>query len=173
MRDATYSKVLVSCDGKATVEVSRRLGEAASTFKQLDRLWSRSSLGWKRKYKIYDSVVLSKLLYSLDSLWLLKADRARLDAFHCKSLRRIWGIPSAYISRVSNASVLQKASAKPLSQMLLCSQKKLYNKIVQYDASSFVKRLLFNESGVLRDWSARRKRGRPRQQWARSVQSLT
>ena len=162
----------MSCDGKATTEVSRRLREAANTFKQLDQLWSRSSLGWKRKYKIYDSVVLSKLLYSLDSLWLLKADRARLDAFHCKSLRRILGIPSAYISRVSNASVLQKASAKPLSQMLLSSQKKLYNNMATYDSSSFVKRLLFNENGTLRDWSARRKRGRPRQQWASSVQSF-
>ena len=145
------------------------MGEAAKTFKQLDKLWSRSSLGWKRKYNIYDSVVLSKLLYSLDSLWLLKADRSRLDAFHHKSLRRILGIPSAYISRVSNASVLQKASAIPLSQMLLSSQVKLYNNIANHDAHSLVKRVLFNASGSLRDWSVRRKRGRPRQQWAKSV----
>ena len=65
MRDAVYLGGLVTCDGKATTEVSRRLGEAAKTFKQLDKRWSRSSLGWKRKYNIYDSVVLSKLLYSL------------------------------------------------------------------------------------------------------------
>ena len=74
-----------------------------------------------------------------------------------------------YFQGEYNASVLQKASAKPLSQMLLSSQKKLYNKMATYDSSSFVKRLLFNENGTLRDWSARRKRGRPRQQWTSSM----
>ena len=172
VRDAVYLGGLVSCDGRAATELSKRLGEASRTFKQLDTIWAKSSLGWKRKYNIYDSVVLSKLLYSLDSLWLLKADRARLDAFHCRCLRRVLGIPSSYISRVRNDTVLEKASTKPLSQTLLCRQKHLYNKIASYDANSFVKLVLFNADGSPRTWAVRRKRGRPRQQWASEVRQL-
>ena len=173
VRDAVYLGGLVSCDGRASTELSRRLGEARVTFKQLDKVWSRAAIGWKRKYKIYDAVVLSKLLYSLDSLWLLKADRARLDAFHCKSVRRLLGIPSSYISRVSNDTVLERAATTPLSQALLCRQVSLYKKISSYDGNSFVKLVLFSADGSPKVWSARRRRGRPRQQWATEVHKLT
>ena len=44
-----------------------------------------------RALTIYETCVLSKLLYSRDSVWLLRVERIRLDAFHCRSLRRIMG----------------------------------------------------------------------------------
>ena len=68
VREAVYLGGLLTCDGKAAPEVTRRLGEAQRIFKQLAKIWSHTALGWKRKYKVYDSCVLGKLLYSLDSL---------------------------------------------------------------------------------------------------------
>lgn len=59
--------------------------------------------------------VVSKLLYNLDSLWLLQADLSRLDAFHVQCLRRIYNIPCSYISRISNRDVLSTAKQRTLS----------------------------------------------------------
>ena len=56
-------------------ELTRRLGESTSTFQKLCKTWAHSSIGKQRQLLIYTSCVLNKLLYSLDSLWLLKADK--------------------------------------------------------------------------------------------------
>ena len=173
VRDAIYLGGLISCDGKVATELNRRLGEANRIFKQLHRIWSRTSIGKKRKIHIYESCVLNKLLYSLDYVWLLKADRARLDAFHCKCLRRLLGIRPSFLSRVSNAVVLQKASAKPLSQILLARQVALYSKIMNSSCPALVKAAVCNDDGTPKSWAGRRKRGRPRQQWASQVYKLS
>ena len=172
VRDAVYLGGLLTCDGRASAELCRRLGEASKLFKQLNKLWSHASLGWRRKRRIYDSVVLSKLLYSLDSLWSLKADRCRLDAFHCRCLRRILGIPHSFISRISNTSVLDQAGAEPLSQVLAGRQTKLYQKIVAYGPAALVNRILCNGDGSPKNWARKRRRGRPRRQWASSDYNL-
>eukprot|EP00959_Pyramimonas_sp_CCMP1952_P379290 7945163-Pyramimonas_sp.AAC.1 len=166
VRDAVYLGGIVSCDGRAKHELSRRIGESANTFKQLQKLWAHAAIGKNRKLDIYSSCVVSKLLYSLDSLWLLKADRDRLDAFHCRCLRQIMGIPHSYYSRISNATVLERAGSKPLSQILHDKQVSLYRKIAAQPGHSLVKQLVCEADGTPKDWALRRRRGRPRQQWA-------
>eukprot|EP00959_Pyramimonas_sp_CCMP1952_P097241 2032654-Pyramimonas_sp.AAC.1 len=44
VQDAVYLGGLVSCDGRVATELSSRLGTASRTFKQLDTLWTTSSL---------------------------------------------------------------------------------------------------------------------------------
>ena len=116
--------------------------------------------------------MLSKLLYSLDSLWLLKKDNDRLDAFHCKNLRKILRIPPSYFSRISNATVLDNAGSKPLSAILRDRQADLYKKIASHSDASLVKQLVCDADGTPKNWALRRRRGRPRQQWATSVYKL-
>ena len=101
VREAVYLGGLITCDGRVASELSRRIGEATGVFIKLRKMWSHSSVGVARKFKIYESCVLSKLMYSLDSVWLLRAERARLDAFHCRCLRRLLGIPCSLISRIT------------------------------------------------------------------------
>ena len=162
----------MSCDGRANSELSRRIGESTNLFRQLQKLWSHTSIGRRRKIQIYWSCVISKLLYSLDSLWLLKAERDRLDAFHCKCLRRVLGIPHSFVSRISNSTVLAKAGSLPLSQVLQEKQIALYRNIANQPVDSLLRRLVCNPDGTPKTWAHRRGRGRPRQQWAKSVFAL-
>ena len=171
--EAVYLGGLITQDGRVGNELTRRLGESRSTFQQLCKVWRHSSIGKQRKLLIYSSCVLSKLLYSLDSLWLLKADKCRLDAFHCKCLRKIVGIAPSYFSRVSNADVLEKAGSKPLSATLTDHQVQLYRAIASKSDASLVKQLVCDANGRPRNWAPRRRgRGRPRQQWAQCVYTL-
>ena len=148
------------------------VGEATTSFKQLDKLWNRASIGKRRKQAIYTGCVVSNMLYSLDPVWLLKADRARLDAFHCRCLRRIVGVLPSFISRVSNADILKRAGAKPLSEVLLYRQEKAYSKIATSGHNSLVRQVVCEQDGLPKCWALHRRRGRPRQQWASSVYGL-
>ena len=74
-RDIVYLGGLISCDGRCARELSRRIGEGHSIFKILSRLWSHSGITLTRKVLLFNACVMSKVLYSLESVWLLKADK--------------------------------------------------------------------------------------------------
>ena len=69
-----YLGGLISCTSAARPEVTRRLGEAMGGFKALKQCWSHANINRNRKTQIYVSCIVSKLLYNLDSFWLLRAD---------------------------------------------------------------------------------------------------
>jgi len=169
VREAVYLGGIIACDGRAAREISRRLGECGRLFDQLKRMWSHARITTRRKLEIYRACVVTKLLYSLDSLWLLKAERQRIDGFHCKCLRRLLSIPSSFISRVSNETVLERAKEKPLSLSLLHRQAAQYRKIAASTVDNLAKQLVCNNEGRPKMWSVRRRRGRPRQHWSAEV----
>ena len=121
-RSIIYLGGLISCDGKSETEVRRRVGEGRAAFKVFARLWCHANLTVYRKIEIFNACISSKVLYSLESLWLLKVDRARLDAFQCFCLRRILRIAPSFISRVSNVDVLSIGRQIPYSVSLECRQ---------------------------------------------------
>ena len=167
-----YLGGLISCDGRCARELSRRIGEGHSVFKILDKLWAHSDINLTRKVLIFNACVLSKVLYSLESVWLLKADRMRLNAFQCYCMRRIFHIPPSFISRISNADVLGRAGVQPLSTLIENRQRQLFHKIQWHVPSAFSKLLVSDRLGQPKDWCDRRGRGRPRQMWARCVYDL-
>ena len=123
-----------------------------------------------RKVKLYRAIVVPKLLYNLESVWALKADKDRLNAFHVQCLGKICRIPCAHVSRVSNRSVLEQTGEHDLSEDLLERQKKLYNSIAALPQDHPLRKLTCNPNSVApRVWDENRARGRPKQQWAPSV----
>ena len=65
VRGAVYLGGLITCDGKASSELSRRIGEATGVFNKLRKMWSHSPISLEFKLKIYKACVLSRLLFSL------------------------------------------------------------------------------------------------------------
>ena len=170
-RAASYLGGKVSPDGRATTEVSRRLGEARSAFESLSKVWKHANIPRHKKQLVSEALVVSKLLYSFDTLWLLKADRRKLDAFQLMCLRKIHDIGHAYISRVPNSVVLERAQAPlSLSQQLLAKQLQLFQKVAQQPETSLLRQVAFEpESLECRHWGTNRRRGRPRRQWLSEV----
>ena len=128
-RSIIYLGGIISCDGKCDAEVRRRVSEGKAAFKMLARLWCHANLTIHRKLQIFNACISSKVLYSLDSLWLLKVDRARIDAFQCFCLRRILRIAPSFVSRVSNRDVLIASHQVAYSVTLETRQVQLFKKI--------------------------------------------
>ena len=141
-------------------------------FDQLQKVWSHAGVTKARKLQIYSMCVISKLLYSLDSLWLVSHECRRLDACHYRCLRRLLRIVPSFISRISNAEVLRTAEMRPLSTMLRDRQMALYQRVVGMNESSSLRRLVCDSQGRPRVWEVRRRRGRPRQRWTQAVYEL-
>ena len=117
-----YLGSMLCNSGKTGTELSCRLGAARKEFDSLCRVWSHASLSKTKKLRIYEACVVSKLMYALETLWLNKAELAKLDAFHHRCLRRIAGILSSYISRIPNQTVRTTLQTQPLKNTLLKRQ---------------------------------------------------
>ena len=105
-------------------------------------------------------------MYGLQTAWFNTSSRRRLDGFQARCLRRICGILPSFMSRVSNATVLQQAGAAKASSTLLARQLALFGRIALLEDSSPLRQALF-QSGSLNLIQAQkpRRRGRPRQSW--------
>ena len=117
--------------------------------------------------------MLTKLAYGLASAWLNTAQRRRVDGFQARCLRRIWGVPPSYISRISNKTVLDRASQRPLTRLLEKEQLLLYGRAARAAEDSIMRSSTFCP-GSLRPACDRyvRRVGRPRLEWTSQVQRL-
>ena len=132
----------------------------------LRRLWKHGSVPRQRKLRIFNALVLSKLVYGLATAWLGKAERSRLDGFQSRCLRAICNIPPAFISRISNAAVLRGASQRPVTAMILEQQLWMFGRIEQMPSGTSMRDCTFCP-GTLRPAAERygRRVGRPHLDW--------
>ena len=161
---------LLTSTASAKEEVTRRLGEARAGFKALTQCWSHAKITRSKKVEIYLACIVSKVLYNLESRWLLQADLHRLNAFHVQCLRQIYKIPCSYESRITNEAVLHATQQAQLSQILPGPQQKLYRDIAALPGNAAL-RILTCEAGSdePKQWYCQRRRGRPKLQWAQCV----
>ena len=116
------------------------------------------------------SCVVNKLLYGLQTAWLTKIQRRRLDSFHLRCLRRILGIRPAFISRVSDTSVLSRLNTYRLSNLLLEQQLLLFGKIARLSYNHPIRNLVFEKNSLdIRSVQFKRRRGRPRANWTSEI----
>ena len=161
-----YLGAQIDGDGHADGELGRRLGLAFADFKSLCKIWNHTSLTKSWKLKIFNACVWSKLAYGLQTIWLTKQQRRKIDGFQNRCLRSIIGIRSSFLSRVSNAEVLQRCGAVKFSNLLLEQQLLYFGKLFRLPDDSPIRRLVFRDSSLeLKQLDMNRRRGRPRLNW--------
>ena len=163
---ATYLGSLLSADGWTKSSVARRTGEARSVLDKLQTVWRHANITRKRKLDLFNACVVSKLLYSLETLCLRQADRDRLDAFQAQALRKIMGIPHSMLSHVSNQEVRRLSRQRPLSQTILFRQLSMFGRISAMPDDSVLRDAVFKPGSIsLTLTDGKRSRGRPRLRW--------
>ena len=124
-----YLGGLMSNDANIASELGRKIGNAMNSLSTLQRVWYHTNLPIRKKLALFKSLVLSKLQYGIESLWLNQCERRRLDAFHCKCIRRILKVKHSYYSRISNEQVLDAAREEPLSVSVIKQQLKTFGRL--------------------------------------------
>jgi len=167
----SYLGASIYDDGGIKSELNKKLGAAWGDFNKLVRVWRHSALARDGKIRIFQAMIVTRILYGLSSAWLNVAEMRRLNGFYCRCLRIILGIKPAYISRVSNALVIQRSGQVTLGRQLLRQQLLLYGRIARAPAQDVLRKLTFTP-GSLQPATSRyvRCRGRPRNEWTTMLQ---
>ena len=159
-----YLGASIYSDGRADSEISRKLGTARADFTQLAAVWKHANVPVKDKLQYFHALIVSRLIYGLSSMWLVVAQRRRLDGFYARCLRSILRIAPSFISWVSNVRVLRQAGVASFSDQLLQRQMIFLGKIARSPADSPLRRDTFSLGTILHQLGRFVGRvGRPRQ----------
>ena len=155
------------------------------------------AINYKYSLKRPNAVIVSQLIYGLETLCLNDSLIKRLDAFHVRGIRHILGIEHSYWSRTSNMEIMEKANGilfgKPhntcvwnnfirpsnekhshirlVSEIIKGKQIKLLEHIMRCDERDPLYQCTFTNVGTYNVYGLRRV-GRPRGHWGESVMNM-
>lgn len=175
--DATYLGNNLNHKVNIAREVSQRIQDTKRTWMRLDLLWKDPSSSPKWKLLIYDAVIRSKLLYSLETVHLTDSLRKKLNAFHLRGLRKILRMQTTFVDRRNtNCRVYEVASqaaypdghdrVKPFTEVLDERRVRLASHILRAEATDPLRQVTYKPGSAVPVDIGKRRVGRPRQQWA-------
>jgi len=87
--DICYLGSCISFNGSCEKDVKVRIGKAATVFGKMKKIWRNNKISLEVKMRLYESIILSTLLYSAE-FWPLTATLSkRLNAAHHRWQRSI------------------------------------------------------------------------------------
>ena len=110
-KEATYLGANITTKNLNKAEVDKRVNKALSTCNKLKVFLKKAKCNKRWKLQVYNAVVISQLVYGLETMYLNDSLIKRPDAFHIRGIRHILGIEHAYWSRTSNLEIMEKANA--------------------------------------------------------------
>jgi len=87
-------------------DINRRIGLARTVFQMLRKVWSSTNISNATKLKVYETMVLSVLMYNSETWTLKQTQENRLRVFEISSLRRIAGVTRR--DRIRNKEVCDR-----------------------------------------------------------------
>ena len=159
----TYLGSTVRNDGGTGKDIKNRLGKARNSFIMLNNIWRSQQYGLRTKMKIYNACILSTLLYGSECWRMTESDLQKISTFHTKNLRRILRI--FWPQRISNEDLLQQCGQESMEAILLKRRWKWIGHTLRREPDHI--------SRVALHWTpeGKRKRGRPKNTWRRTVES--
>ena len=160
--DFIYLGGTVNTKGGTNEDIRRRLGPARIAYNKLWVIWNNSQIGRKTKIRLFNSNVISVLLYSCETWKMTKGDKQMLDTFLHKCLRRILRI--YWPQRVRNETVRERAGMEEISTIVRRRRWRWIGHVLRMDKNKHVRTAL--------TWTpeGKRKRGRPKETWRRTVE---
>ena len=145
---------IVRSDGGACDDIKNRIAKARNTFILLNNVWKSSQ---HSKLKLYQSCVLSTLLYGSECWRMTEIDLEKLSFFHTKCLRRIARI--FWPKTKSNKDLLADCNQQERATILMKRRWKLIGHVIRKDNASHTKTTLH--------WTpeGKRKQRRPKITW--------
>lgn len=163
VKDFIYLGSKLADDGSLDAEVRQRISKASGSFGKLeDRVWSDRDLTLSTKLTVYETCVLSSLLYASETWTLYRSHIKLLDRFHQQCLRHILGIK--WENRVPDTEVLSKAKTVSIAAIVTRNQLRWAGHLVRLDDSRLPKQLLYGELA-----SGKRPQHKPKKRFKDSV----
>ncbi|XP_063590147.1 uncharacterized protein LOC134767028 [Penaeus indicus] len=150
-----YLGSTISTDLTLDREMEVRIGKASTAFSRLRaRAWNNRLLTERTKTRIYESCVLSVLLYGSETWTTYTRHEKKLNAFHMRNLRRIIGV--SWKDHVTNEEVLTRTGSHSMFYILKARRMRWLGHLRRMNDGRLPKDILYGELS-----SGQRQRGRP------------
>ncbi|XP_078352437.1 uncharacterized protein LOC144637177 [Oculina patagonica] len=140
----------------------RGLSIARRAYATLNPVWRSKMYSKHTKLKILKSCVTSVLLYGAEMWWITSTDIEQLDVFHRKCLRRILGI--FWPHTISNCDLYERPKERPISETVKVRRWTWIGHILRREKDNNCR------VALTRTPEGKRKRGRPKISWRRTVE---
>ena len=160
-----YLGSTLSFDGSLEAEIKGRICKASKSFGALeDRVWSDKSLTLNTKLTVYETCVITSLLYASETWTIYQRHIKSLERFHQNCFRHILSIK--WQSCTPDTEVLSKAKCMSISARVIKSQMRWTGHLVRMDDSRLPKRLFYGELS-----SGKRPQHKPRKRFKDCVKA--
>ena len=159
----TYLGSIIKPEGGTKEDIQSRLGKARRVFKEMNNIWRSTQYCISTKLKLYQSCVVSTLLYGSECWRMTEVDLNKLRSFHTICLRRILRI--FWPKKISNEDLLRSCRQEDMGTIITRRRWRWIGHVLRKDSRSIPRAALH--------WTpcGRRKRGRPRMTWRRTVEN--
>ena len=170
-KQAIYLGALITDSVNNAAEIQNRLAMAIKTCNQLKLFWNKARTTTAWKLRVLSSVVISKLMYGLETIQLTQNELNRLDAFQMKCLRRILKIPPTFQDRTQTNHIVfehakqHHANISKVSHIWMKQKLKLFGHILRADHTDPLRQVLFEYNRNLPRIPPTKRVGRPKQDW--------
>ena len=108
----TYLGSIIKPEGGTKEDIHSRLSKARSVFRGMSNVWRSTQYSTNTKLKLYQSCVVSTLLYGAECWRMTEADLSKLRSFHTTCLRRIQRI--FWPEKISNEDLLRRCQQQDM-----------------------------------------------------------
>jgi hypothetical protein len=114
---AMYLGVKLSNKGSHAEDLSIRIKQTMATWNRMRSIWKLDRCRKRTRLQIYRATITTKLCYALETLYLTRAQRTKINAFQLKGLRRILKMDTTYIDRAKTNRKVYEAATEELNRL--------------------------------------------------------
>ena len=157
----TYLGCEIRNDGDVRNEVGIRIGKAGAAFRMLDKVWNAHNVSLSTKLKLFNSIVISVLIYGYESWKGLKEIENRVRRFESGCLRTIMKI--RWYDHVSEVELRNRTGQRSVVEVIKMRRWRWYGHVLRMPESRLPKQAI--------SWTptGRRNVGRPKDTWRRTM----
>ena len=151
----------ISAENSVQKDISARINKARNSYCSLRNIWKSNIYCLKTKLRLFNSNVISVLLYGCQSWRVSKDDMNKLDVFQTKCLRRTCNI--FWPNKISNEDLYRRTNSSPISTQIQKHRLRWLGHVLRMPQDSIPK--------VALRWTptGKRNRGRPKTTCRRTI----
>ena len=144
VKEFKYLGSLITNDGSMTREISERIVKAGGVFARMRRnVFAVRAMAKSVKMRVYAASVLSVLLYGSETWNITVADIRRLESFHNRCLRCMFGI--SRLTHFTNFDLRKLTGQQSIGTMIMNNRLRWLGHIVRMADERMPKRMLFGK----------------------------
>ena len=139
-----YLGSIISETAKMDNEINNRIQKASSAFGKLyHRLWNSHDVSLRVKSAVYQSVVITSLLYGAETWTLYRKHIVQMDSFHMRCLREI--CRTKWNDKIKNSTILSRCNMSGIETYLIKAQLRWAGHVSRMPDSRMPKQMLFGQ----------------------------